>query len=234
MKTSEHINDLATALSKAQGEMTHAEKGKKNDHFGNTYADIASIIEAIREPFSKYGLSYAQMPTYLEGKAVLATRMMHASGQWIESHTPILASKADAQGFGSGLTYARRYALAAIAGIAQDDDDGHAAAQSTRNQSKKPAASPPPKPPVDNRRNEAPVSQDQIKMLFTVAGDKSIKHEQMKMIVKTFYGLESSKDLKKWQLDEILSMIRSKSIDQINVEVVTRQQEMSEQKGSAQ
>jgi hypothetical protein len=233
MKSSDQLNDLAAALAKAQGEMTHAEKGKRNPHFGNTYADIASIIEAIREPFSKYGLSYAQLPTYLEGKSVLATRMMHSSGQWIESHTPILASKADAQGFGSGLTYARRYALAAIAGIAQDDDDGNAAMQKNQQTQKpKPAAAPPAKPKTEARKNEAPVSQDQIKMLFAVAGSKDIKHEQMKGMISIFYGLQSTKDLKVWQLNEIVDLIKTKSVDQINVLLVEKQSEseMNQQK----
>lgn len=234
MKTSEQLNELATALAKAQGEMTHAEKTKVNPHFKNNYADIASIIEAIRIPFSKNGLSHVQLPIFLEGKSVLATRMMHSSGQWIESHTPILASKTDAQGFGSGLTYARRYALAAIAGIAQDDDDGNAAVQNKKQPDPRPTAPPVKTQPPMKTKNEAPVSQDQIKMLFAVANEKSFKHEEIKLIIQTFFKLESTKDLKRWQLDEVIAMVKTQSKDQLNMAIISKQQESQEQKGTEQ
>jgi hypothetical protein len=223
MKTSDQINELAAALARAQGEMTHAEKTKTNPHFRNDYADIAAIIEAIRIPFSKNGLSYAQMPTFLEGKSVLATRMMHSSGQWIESHTPILASKADAQGFGSGLTYARRYALAAIAGIAQDDDDANAAVSSMKK-------NPPKKAEPQNNvktfpKNEAPVSQEQIKMLFALAGEKGIRTEPLKAFIEISYGAQSTKELKVWQVQELVGILKTKTADEMNVMLIEKQQQ---------
>lgn len=125
MNCSEKISELATALAIAQGEMTHAKKESVNPHFKSKYADLSSVWDAIREPLSKNGLCVTQLPMDDNGKSVLLTVLMHKSGEFVESHTPILSLKNDAQGYGSALTYARRYALASIIGISQDDDDGN-------------------------------------------------------------------------------------------------------------
>lgn len=94
-----------------------------------------------------------------------------------------------------------------------------------------PQPKPQQKPQIQQQtkpKNEAPVSQDQVKLLFAVAGEKQIKHEQLKMIIKVFYSLDSTKDLRCWQLDELVTMLKKKSYDEINVEIVTRQQEMTQ------
>lgn len=122
---SETIGALAAALSKAQGEIENAAKDRKNDFFKASYATLASVIEAVKTPLAKNGLSYCQI---VEGAGeTLSTILMHSSGEWIKSVSPIKTSKNDAQGYGSGLTYARRYALSAICGVTQDDDDGNEA-----------------------------------------------------------------------------------------------------------
>lgn len=116
---SETISKLAEALSKAQSEMDSAKKDSINPHFKSKYADLASVIDAIR-PIYKYGLSYVQT---LKGKTLL-TVLMHTSGEWISSELELIIQKNDMQGLGSALTYARRYSLSSMMGIAQDDDDG--------------------------------------------------------------------------------------------------------------
>lgn len=128
MNTSPQINELAAALAKAQGQIRGALKDSANPFFKSTYADLASVWEAIRAPLSENGLSVIQAtePTDNE-EVIVTTRVMHASGQWYEFTTTIPVSKADAQGYGSALTYARRYGLAAATGVAQIDDDGNAA-----------------------------------------------------------------------------------------------------------
>lgn len=128
MNHSPSIAAIAAALAKAQGEMTHAVKDSVNPHFKNRYADLASVLDAVRGPLSKHGLSVTQLATTSEHGAGVTTLLMHASGEWISQEFVLPVSKNDAQGVGSTLTYARRYALAAICGIAQDDDDGEAAA----------------------------------------------------------------------------------------------------------
>jgi len=120
---SDAINELATALAKAQGEMTHAAKDRENPHFKSSYATLASVWEACRGPLSKHGLSVTQLASSEQGCAAITTILMHSSGQWVQSETRVPTIKNDAQGVGSAITYARRYALSAIAGIAPDDDD---------------------------------------------------------------------------------------------------------------
>ena len=129
MKTSENINEIAAALSKAQGQMTGAIKGAANTFFKSKYSDLASIIEAISGPFKDNDLSFIQSPGISDGMVTVATRIMHNSGQWIEGEIQLPAGKPDAQGFGSSITYAKRYALQGMAGVPSVDDDGQAAVQ---------------------------------------------------------------------------------------------------------
>jgi len=127
---SEQTNDLFKALSQAQAEMTGAKKDSENPFFKSKYADLHAVIEAVREPLAKYGLCVTQTIKIAEnGYAAVTTTLGHESGQYISGDCPIINTKGDAQGMGSAVTYARRYSLAAICGIAQMDDDGNAAVQ---------------------------------------------------------------------------------------------------------
>lgn len=140
MKTSESIKDIAAALAKAQAKIKGAEKDADNPFFGSTYATLASVWDACRDAITANGLSVAQG---VEGDGELAkvvTRLMHSSGEWIESEISVrpMKMKVDKndpekqitpQSVGSALTYARRYALAAMVGVAPEDDDGNAASQ---------------------------------------------------------------------------------------------------------
>jgi hypothetical protein len=131
MKTSDSIKELATALAKAQGELMGAKKDTANPFFKSKYADLASIVEALKACFPKYGLAYVQTICTSEDGVGVETLLTHSSGEWVRSDPFYLpVNKADAQGFGSCATYARRYSLAAIAGVAPEDDDGNAAAKS--------------------------------------------------------------------------------------------------------
>ena len=131
MNKSESLKELATALSKAQGEMKGAMKDAANPFFKSKYADLASVVEAIRTAFAKNGLSYVQTVEPSEKDEVrVETVLMHSSGEWLSSGVLALpVSKSDAQGFGSALTYARRYSLSAACGVAPEDDDGNAASR---------------------------------------------------------------------------------------------------------
>ncbi len=134
MNTSEQINEVATALAKAQGMITGALKDSTNPHFKSSYADLASIWDACRSALSSNGLAVVQMTDKSDkDEVIVVTRIMHSSGQWIEGTLALPVSKADAQGYGSALTYARRYGLAAAVGIAQVDDDGNLASAAKPN-----------------------------------------------------------------------------------------------------
>lgn len=129
MRTSEQLNDLATALANAQGKMSNATLNKINPHFKSKYADLAAIRDAVTLPLASEGISVVQLVGSDEHGAFLTTRLMHKSGQWVESVHPLPAT-AKPQEFGSALTYARRYSLAAICGIsAEEDDDANGASE---------------------------------------------------------------------------------------------------------
>ena len=129
MNRSESIKSLSAALSKAQGSMGGASKDSKNPFFKSNYADLASVVEAVKVPFSENGLSYSQFPFFADGRAGVETILMHSSGEWISSELGLPIAKQDAQAVGSALTYARRFSLQAIAGIPSEDDDGNSASQ---------------------------------------------------------------------------------------------------------
>ena len=129
MTRSDSIAALAASLSKAQATMTSAKKDSTNPHFKSRYADLASIWEACREPLTKNGLAVVQLPGKDEAGYYVETVLTHASGEFISEKLHIVPTKDDPQGLGSCITYARKYGLSAIAGIAPDDsdDDGEAA-----------------------------------------------------------------------------------------------------------
>lgn len=124
MNKSESIKELATALSKFQATVGLVKKDSTNPFFHSKYADLSTIIEAIRDQLSKQGLSFAQFPD----EKGLTTILMHISGEWISSTADIKPKDDTPQAQGSAITYMRRYALSAVLGIAtEDDDDGNSA-----------------------------------------------------------------------------------------------------------
>jgi hypothetical protein len=127
MQQSESIDELATALARAQGEITGALKDSANPFFKSKYSDLASCWDACRSALSKNGLAVSQFPETDGADSFLVTTLLHNSGQWMSSRL-VLKSKDDtSQAMGSAITYARRYALCAVVGVAQIDDDGNAA-----------------------------------------------------------------------------------------------------------
>jgi hypothetical protein len=124
---SESIGALAAALSKAQADITGALKDSQNPFFKSKYADLASCWDACRKQLAANGLSVIQTTRMTDQGLMLVTTLAHSSGEWIAGEMPVLTKDASPQGQGSGITYARRYALAAIVGLAQIDDDAEAA-----------------------------------------------------------------------------------------------------------
>lgn len=129
MNTSESIKELATALCSFQGEVEKINKEATNPFFKSKYATLANILDVIREPLHKNGLSFVQFPT---GQFGLVTRLMHNSGEWLEAEYEMQPTKNTPQEIGSCITYMRRYALGSILGLNIDeDDDGNAASKPT-------------------------------------------------------------------------------------------------------
>lgn len=116
--------ELWSALAEAQGEIENATKNQTNKHLGSNYADLAAILSEIRGPFSKHGLALTQHPTRDEdGRVVVTTITSHKSGGLLLSRLRLRPAKEFAHDIGAIITYLRKYAAAATAGIAQDDDD---------------------------------------------------------------------------------------------------------------
>jgi len=139
------IGSIAAALAKAQGAMGHAAKTNVNPATRSKYADLAGILDVARAPLADNALAVVQSPYHLPGEpptVVLVTTLLHESGEWLRSVLPVNARKMvqggkfevadDMQTIGSAITYARRYALAAMLGIGQEDDDGNHASGRTR------------------------------------------------------------------------------------------------------
>ena len=119
------FSKVASALVKAQKEFGPALKSSSNPHFKSRYADLAACVEAVVESLNNNGIALTQRVSPSENGVIVETVFIHESGEIIncgQLHVP--ASKHDAQGYGSALTYARRYSLMAACGIAPEDDDG--------------------------------------------------------------------------------------------------------------
>ena len=156
------VDKLFTAMAKAQGEMGHAAKTEENEFYGSKYADLAACFEAIRQPMFMNGLCIIQSPaggiSHDDGypaTVCLETVIGHVSGQWISSSLTMQLVRDDPHGVGSAITYARRYALTSMLGLAQADDDGNAATVPAEAPAKKKAA----------KKKAAPSKTEQLDLL---------------------------------------------------------------------
>jgi hypothetical protein len=146
MQRSDSIVNLVKALAVAQSKIKNPKKNTKNTFFGSSYADLAEVLDMVRDSFDGTGLSFIQMPTYdgdiARGTLTLETTLFHETGEWITStwSSPVPNQKArdgkdipiGPQAIGSATTYMRRYAVTAMVGIAQDDDDGESLSDQNR------------------------------------------------------------------------------------------------------
>lgn len=131
--TSNEINEIAKALAKAQIKIQGAEKDRTNPHFKSDYATLASVWDACHTALNENEIAIVQAPAITpDGGQIIVTILAHGSGQWFRGEYRVQAAKNDPQGVGSAVTYARRYSLSAMTGVAprDDDDDGNAAVAS--------------------------------------------------------------------------------------------------------
>lgn len=125
MKRSDSIASIAKALAAFQQDVTQPKKSAKNPHFKSTYVPLDNVVESIAETAPKHGLSYIQTTVTENDKAGVQTLLMHESGEWIEFEPLLLpiGQKATPQAVGSAITYARRYSLSSVFGLASEVDD---------------------------------------------------------------------------------------------------------------
>jgi hypothetical protein len=131
------VKNISEAMAKAFAQIEGAVKGKTNPAFRSKYADLAAVVDAIKPALAEHGLFFRQITHPADDGVCIETVIHHSSGESLACGPLFVpASKRDAQGFGSAMTYARRYSLMAAFGVPAEDDDANAAVAS------KPAAKP--------------------------------------------------------------------------------------------
>jgi len=184
MMASPSISLISAALAGAQGEMEDASKDRQNSHFGSSYADLASVVQAVRAPLSKHGIAFTQ-PTAVEGgRVIVRTLLSHKSGEWMASELSAKPQQDTPQGIGSTITYLRRYSLMSMTGIAPDDDDGEAgegrggkqAAPPKAAPRREPAREPAPKPAAEH---DASWTTNASAAFCATVDDIGFKYEQV-------------------------------------------------------
>ena len=171
MQRSDTIGELAKALAAANLEITNPALDAVNPHFKSRYASLGAIINAVRLPLARHGISAVQTVSTDGGAVGVTTTLLHASGDWMaETAMSALPDRATVQQLGSVITYLRRYALASITGIVgEDDDDGNATTSPSapRSEPRKPfkpqdprtAVPPPPTAPKATKPVPEPVAE---------------------------------------------------------------------------
>lgn len=191
MMQSESLGKLAEALAKAQSTMEEAKEDSKNPFFKSNYADLTSVWRACRKSLTDNGLSVIQTTDIREDKILVVTTLMHSSGEWMKGCLPLLLSKNDAQSMGSAITYARRYALAAIAGVCKEGEDDDAEQATVR------------------REN---IKDDQIQQLIRAVGSDT---EAKDIILKRF-SAKAFSDIPKDSFATVMSWLESRAKEKAN------------------
>ena len=191
---------LCSALVKAQAEIGVAIKDATNPHFRSKYADLASVVAAIKPAAAKHGLGYVQMFRESQNGVTVETIIVHESGETMPTGPLFVpASKQDAQGYGSAITYARRYSLQTAFGVPSDDDDGNAAAASAPKHSPMPAA-----------LDADPVKVSKVVSAVCDLYEVSVRGDDVSYALKeTLAGLEQEEKLAVWAALKSQSKIRA-------------------------
>jgi len=192
MNQSENINELATALSLAQGELPVLEK--KSKAYNYNYADLAETLQAIQEPLKKNSLSITHQMVAREGTDVLVTKIIHSSGQWMSTQMPLIyrsEGKTNVmQALGSAITYAKRYSIGCLLNLAADkeiDDDGaKAGSLSVSERVKLPSLLPEQVEIIEEYLGEFPESKKDLLSRFGVKEVTEIPYDKYNYVVGVF------------------------------------------------
>lgn len=208
---SDQIGELAAALAAAQATFTFALKDSTASMGGagkRKYADLQSVLEAVRDGLTANGIAVVQSPMPAQKGIMLRTTLAHKSGQWMASELCLPEDKmGGVQGMGSALTYARRYALAAMVGIAQDDDDGETAMAESR-QMEKQRIQQARKQAVENNP-DAP-SPEMFKALMATLTKRGFKErDDILRELSSFLGkaVRSSRELTRAEVSDYLTAV---------------------------
>lgn len=213
-------NPLVSALVKAQAQMKPCAKSGNNPHFKSKFSTLEDVWDCIREPLTQNGLAIVQSLSMIGDKWVLETKLLHVSGLSESTFTPILTTQAGPQGFGSALSYARRYAIMALVGVSSsEDDDGETAsgraaggngnATQTKPATKSAESSGGSKgtTPSTNKNapwREKPITDGQKTKLAVVGGKAGFSNDDMKGIVLERYGKKSRTELTQGEASDLI------------------------------
>lgn len=173
--------ELAKALNEFQKEIVTVGKTANNPFFKSKYADLGSIMKEAQPVLTKHGLSVVQLPSNIDGQPALTTVIFHTSGESIEATVPLVLSKQDPQGFGSAMTYFRRYGYAsALQIVIDEDDDGNNASR-------------PAKPASSNsyQNPEAPATEKQKQLIAKKLKEQGISLDEMDGHIIETYGVDT-------------------------------------------
>lgn len=181
---------LAASMAAAFAKIEAATKSANNPHFKSKYADLGAVIDAVKPPLIEHGLFFTQRCHPAEGGVCVETVLHHAGGEELSlGELFVPANKQDAQGFGSALTYARRYGLMTAFGVPAEDDDGNAASRSA------------PKASAER------INDDQLGVLQGYASAGVIDAQRF----CSFFQIPSLKDLPADRFDEAVRMAKAKA-----------------------
>lgn len=205
----EHKNIYA-ALAAAQMQMGKAVKDTKNEHFRSKYADLASVMDACMGALNANGIAVYQPTVDEDGQRYVKTILAHVTGETLECRVPLIVQKNDMQGYGSAVTYARRYGLMGMAGIAPEDDDGNAAAKAAPKTDDRPVVEP---------KREPNINADQfiaMNDLIDQTGTDAAKLAQ-------WLGAKTLEELTVTQWDRAMAQLRKKAAQMMEATNVAAQ-----------
>lgn len=233
------IAKIAEALAKAQGEIVQPEKNKVvevKDRDGKKlydfeYADYNAIVESVRIPLSKHAICFTHLIEEDRNGLVLVTRLIHSSGEYLESIYPLPRTQ-NPKDLGGAITYGKRYVLSAITGcVADDDDDGSATnkpgQETTAFKDKKPV--PTQKGPVVQPKDQAPpkpapVTASEIAQLFGIAGDHKWSQDQVKLYMESRWKISTTRELTRERYDNLVEVIKTRTFPLACQDIVSRGQ----------
>lgn len=207
MQTSQETTNLVKAMIHAAPEIQSISKSKQA--YGYKYATLDSLLDMLRSVLPKHGLWFIQMPTRVDGKSTLTTRVCHESGEWIEdsiemTDTELQGKANDTQKLGASITYFRRYALSAIFGVSSDEDvDGNL------NSRQQPQQKAQPKPAVPQPAPQPQKKLDPQKYVLEDYEGRSAVGETVESILDDYkerLKLDSRKELKDYSDEEMKNL----------------------------
>lgn len=220
MEHSIELNELAKALVAVQAVVEGAKKDSANPFFKSKYADLESVWGVCRPPLTEHGFAVVQTTEPHEHGVILVTTLLHTSGQWMRGRLLMRPVKDDPQGIGSCITYARRYALAAIVGVVQVDDDGEGASGRGEKGSgskleppkrlERPAERPPAAAPLALTGSDDPLITDtERRKLFAMFKEYAIDTEAFRAFVWQRFEIKSRAEIRSGMLAVIHEWIKA-------------------------